>query len=202
MRNILWVMTLAVTLLAPGFCRAELVIYKGNVKIDKVGDGGKSQQRYHVWLLMDRATGNVSKIDYFSARGFKLYTVEEFQGLHTLAVLAGRGRTNSIIAQAETTFDQSNQVSVASVFIEGANSRLTVNQGSTISFPRILDWNSQGVAPFPGTSLSQSWTESGVFAFNGSQTLSSNGHAETLAQAEARLVSALQTKGYSEFALK
>jgi hypothetical protein len=202
MRTVLWLVTLSLGLLAPGFCQAELLIYKGNDKINKVGDGGKSFQRYEVWLVMDRTNGNVAKIDYFSARGFKLYTVEEFQGFQTLTVEAGKGRTNSIIAQAQTSIDQSNQVTVTAVFLQGSNARLTVSHGSTLRFPKILDWNSQGVSPFPGTSLSQSWTETGVFVFNGSQTTYSNGHAETLAQAETRLVSVLQAKGYSEFALK
>jgi hypothetical protein len=192
----------ALTLSTPCFCQAELLFYKGLMKMDRLGDGGESKQSYRVWVVVDRETGHMAKLDYFSAVGFRLYTVEEYQGFQTVGVAAGGGRTNSVITKAETSLNSSNQLTVSSIFVQGANARLGVKPGSTVWFPRTLDWTSRGVAPSAHTVLSETWTETGVVTFDGIETAASNTRAETLAQAEARLIAEFQGKGYREFLVR
>ncbi len=202
MTNI-WVrVTLALSLLTPCFCRAELLLYKGLMKMNRVGDGGEAKQSYRVWVLADPETGVVVKLNYFSAAGFRLYTVEEHQGFQSVLVASARGRTNSVMSKAESSLNASNQLSVSSIFLQGTNARLTASRTNTVWFPRTLDWTSRGVSPSTRTSLSETWAETGVVAFDSSETVFSHTHGESLAQAEARLIAEFQTKGYREFLLR
>lgn len=202
MKNGSFRMLLALCLLAPFFCQAELLIYKGSMKMHRLGDGGESRQTYKVLLVLERATGEIARINYFSASGLKLYTVEQAQGFHALAAVGARGRTNTVLAQAETSVNESNQVTATSVFITGAQAKLTVNRGSTAFFPKVLSWAGRGVAPSSRTADSQVWEETGILAFYESATVASNKNGETLAQAEARLIAGFQSGGYREFMLK
>ena len=201
MKKIFLGIGLALALLPSGG-RAELLFYQGNLRMERIGNGGRSAQTYQTTVVLDLTNGALAKISSFSARGFKLYSVEELDGLQVLAVAAPYRRTNSVVAQAQTTVDASNQVVVSSLFVQGANSRLAVKSGEVADFPRILNWDSREVSPFAGTDLSQTWFETGVVAFRSSDTISSNKRGETLAEAEARLIAGLQAKGYSQFTLK
>jgi hypothetical protein len=199
MRTVLFRTFLTFTLLAAPFCRADLLLYRGVLRMDHLGDGGEAKQSYRAWILLDRETGNMAKIDYYSAAGFKFYTVEEYQGFQFTSVAGAHGITNSLITKAATSLDESNQLLVTSIFLQGPNKHLTVKRGGTLSFPGTLSWASRGVAPSTRSGLPEAWAESGAVSFSASETTTSNNHAETLAQAEARLIADFQTKGYREY---
>lgn len=202
MRTVLLRVTLALCLLTPCLSQAQLLFYRGLMKTDHLGDSGESKQTYRAWILLDRDTGNMAKINYFSAAGFKLYTVEEYPGLQISTVTGTRGATNSLLTLAESSLDASNRLMVTSIFLQGANRRLTTKRGSTISFPSTLSWVSRGVEPSTRTALSTSWSETGAAAYDSGESTTSNNRGETLAEAEARLVTEFQNKGYQEFLLR
>src|SRR5512135_2476 len=115
---------LTLLLLAPSYARAELLFYQGLMKMDRLGDGGEAKQSYRAWVIVEPDTGSMVKLNYFSAAGFKLYTVDDYQGFQTAVVAGTLGRTNSILSKAETSLDTSNQLSVTSIFLQGVNTRL------------------------------------------------------------------------------
>jgi hypothetical protein len=178
-------------------CLADLAFYSGSLKIDRAGSQVELKQRYKVFVVIDYASGEIAKINYFPPTGgLKPYTVDYFEGLHTNDVSFSKRKSYTILAKADT-LTNSNSFIVTSAFAKGSNSRLTVKTGVTVSFPRILTWVYRGVSASSGTGEIITWEETGVVAFDKDETIHSNDRGETLTEAAARLGAFLDSRGYT-----
>jgi hypothetical protein len=194
---------LCLALLMPAFCRGELLFFNGNVKTDLAGDQSEARQSWRAKLVVDLDAGKMAKFNYIAASGgLKLFTVEAFEGFQRTQVTVGKSKTNSILVAAELGVNSNSQLVSQSVLVKGTDARLSVDSAATLSFPKTMDWFCNGVSPSLVTGAMAFWQESGVFAFDGTSTVSSNKQKETLNQAVARLRSYLQTQGYRETILR
>lgn len=189
--------------LSTSFCQAEVLVHNGQMKSLLAGGRSESRRTFRAIVVTDPQAGRIVKISYFpSARGLKLYTTEEFDGLFLLKSHVARGVTNTVLAKGESSISQSNGVTVLSLFAQGHDARLTVNRGVTMTFPRTLSWSYAGLAPSSIEGTCETWQETGVLRFDTSRTSSFNGGGQTLEGAVARVKADLEYHGYREFDLK
>jgi hypothetical protein len=184
--------------LVPVCSHAELLFYRGTVKADSIGDNSELRRRWHVFLVIDHDAGTMAKLSYLPSGRLKIFTVEDLTGIQPTAVSLGHGHTNTVLAQAESSVNTNNQATVKATFASGANHKLKVNKGATLSFPGVLGWSHQGVFPSAVTGANTSVEETGVMVFDSSATVSSNSQGETLPAAEQRLRLYLQSHGFRE----
>ena len=200
MRNNVLRLLLTVAVAVPALCSAEILVFKGSMNMRRSGGGGESRHPYRTFVIIDRDSGNVGKIDYYTVGGF--YCVNPVQNLSASKVALAGGRQMTVLAAAATTMTETNQVTVTSTFVRGTDGRLVVNRGATTVFPRLLDWNDRGVVPTADGSTSTMRDETGVLSFDQVSTVYGNSHSETLADEQSRLINYLQSKGYREIVVK
>jgi len=109
------ILGLAMLLPPPG--RGELLFYNGIAKTDLAGDQAEARQTWRVILILDHDAGKMAKFNYVAASGgLKLFTVEGFEAFQTTQVAIGKGKTNSILIEAETGLNTNNQLVAQSAF--------------------------------------------------------------------------------------
>ena len=202
MKNYFCGLILACCLAVPSVAHADLLIYRGSMNMRRAGNGGESRHVYRVYVIVDQATAQISKINYYPFAGGLFYSVDDPVSFSTNLVEIGNARTNTVLARGETSVNDNNQATISSALVKGTNTRLAVKHGVVTVFPRIFDWNYSGLRPLPDSTTSETWQETGVLSYDQTGTVYSNAHQETAADAQARLTSRLEANGYREVTLK
>jgi hypothetical protein len=202
MKNYFFGLILVCCLGLPSVSSAELLVYKGSMSMRRAGNGGESRHTYRVYVLVDRATAQVAKINYYPVAGGLFYSVDDPVFFSTNSVEIANSRSNTVLARGESSINENNQATISSALVKGTNSRLAVKHGVVTVFPRVLDWNYNGLRPLPDSASSETWQETGVLAYDQTGTVYSNTREETMADAQARLTARLDAIGYREVKLQ
>src|SRR5262245_54765909 len=127
-----------ITALIASSASAQLVIYKGTLKQSGTGQGVSLKLTSKFYLIVDTATANIAEIQYVTVNNSRVYDTDTQTNLHILQISAPKGKTSEAISQAPNTCDINEGNTNDLVFVQGADSQLTVNTGTTITFPKTL----------------------------------------------------------------
>ena len=203
MKPIFLRLLLIAAFLPPSLCRSQLVFFKGTIKSDIAGGQNEVRQTWRTIVVFEPSSGNLVKLNYLSASGgLKVFTDEQIGGFVSTQVTFARGRTNTVLAAAQSSTDTNSQVSATACFLRGANTRLNLTRTNTLLFPKLLNWSYNGLGASSATGSMTSWLETGVLSFDAASTLTANSQNEALIDAETRLRGYLQTLGYREVVIK
>jgi hypothetical protein len=202
MKNYFFGLILACSLVVPAVSNAELLIYRGSMNMRRAGNGGESHHTYRVYVLVDHATAQVTKINYYPVAGGLFYSVDDPVSFSTSSVEIANGRSNTVLAAGESSVNDNNQATISSAFVKGTNARLPVKHGVVLEFPRLFDWNYSGLRPLPERTSSETWQETGLLAYDRAGSVYSNAHEETVADARGRITARLEAMGYREVKLQ
>lgn len=173
---------------------AQLVIYKGTLKQTGTGEGVSVKLTSKFYLIVDSANGHVAEIQYVIINNSKMYATGTETNGHILQISAPKGKTIQAISQPPNDCDISQGNTNDLVFVQGADSQLTVNTGTTITFPKTLSGGDTEADTSQGSPIVI--TSSLVVSFDSAETLLSNGNPDTLDAALARISSLLESQGY------
>jgi len=175
---------------------AELIIYKGTLKQAATGLGVNQKLNSQFYLIVDHDTAAFTQVPYLSFNGSKTYATMTETNFHFVQMSGAKGKTIQAIAKPPSECDTNEGNTSDSVFVQGADSTLIVNSGTTITFPKTLSGAggqvdySQGPPIYIASTL--------VVSFDSKQTPQSNGNGETLDAALTRISTMLEGQGYQK----
>lgn len=175
---------------------AELIIFKGSLKQTATGLGVSQKINSQFYLIVDHDTAAFAQVEYLTVNGSKTYATMTETNFHFVQVTGAKGKTIQAISQPPSDCDTNEGITSDSVFVQGADSALLVDAGTTITFPKTLSGAggqvdySQGPPIYIASSL--------VLGFDAKQTPLSNGNGETLDAAISRISTMLEGQGYQK----
>ena len=195
MRTLKLLITAAVAVCLANFASAQLIIYKGTLKQSAVGLGVSQKLNSKFYLIVDHDTANIVQIEYVTFHNSKTYDTSSETNLHFVQMSGANGKTIQAIAHPPTDCDVNDGITSDGVFVQGTDSTLTVNTGSTLVFPKTLSGSGSQVSYSSGPIYIYS-TLGGTF--DAVQTPLSNGNGETLDAAVTRISSLLEGQGFQK----
>ena len=197
MKRILLQLTLSIAVFVPMLAPAELLIYKGVAKDNVTGAQGGLRVNWKFFLIIDHTSALFDVVSYTSINGIKHHTIDRTTNSHIVQVTGANGEVFSAITRIPSECEAEERPGNESVFFEGVNATLTVNENQTTSFPKVLI--DHGVSLSYSSTSGQPFLREGAatFEFNQAETLKSNGSGETIETALARLAASVESLGYS-----
>jgi len=190
-------LTLATILLLSSFvCRGELLIYKGASKETFFGNFDQERRSLKVLLIIDHDAGYFSSISYTTINGNKRYTTSQHTNSHIVELNGTNGKKQTAVTHIPTDCEAQENPGQEGIYFKGANATLTVNTGTTVSFPKVMTDSGNGLS-HTQSGAPYSAEGSSLFVFNQRETQSSNQAGETLDAAFARLVAQIESLGYT-----
>ncbi len=172
---------------------AEVIIFKGTAKVNYIGQSQNVNLTFNLFLVVDDATADVGEILYSSSHGQKLYSTDTVTNLHIVQVSGSGGKIYSAVSRPPGDCD-TNSTSEG-VFLEGLVTTLKVNTNSSIYFPKTVTAVERSYDSAPPASLANGTLTAN---FDSKNTLLSNSAGDSVDLAVTRLVTTLQSQGYSE----
>ncbi len=175
---------------------AQVLIYRGSMRLDRTGNQTETKLTYNAWIILDVPGREIRKINFFNTGGLKVFSVEDLGGFAISQVASGKNHTNTIIAssQIDSTVPQ-----FTATFLKGPNSQLQVSAAEKhFGFPAVLSWSGRGVAPLSDHGDSGAWEETGVVAFDRNTSMTNNAVTNNIAAVGLVLSNALKAKGFQE----
>lgn len=194
MRTLRFFLLAGVAALIAGSASAQLIIYSGTLKQAATGEGVSVKLNLKAYLVVDHATGYAGLIQYVTFNGSKMYGTDTETNLHIVQFSGAQGKSDEALSQPPNTCDLEEGNTNDIVFVQGADSELTVTTNTTITFPKTLSGGDTEIDSSSGSPISV--TSSAVVSFNSAQTFISNGNGETLDAAVARISAILEGEGY------
>jgi hypothetical protein len=195
MKVLLFLFTTAVLVCTGTPVSAQLLIYKGTLKQSALGQGASEKLNSSLYLIIDHSTANTAQILYSTSGRTKVYHTLTDTNLHIVQVAGAKGKTTEAIAHLANSCDVSEGSTSDDVLAEGADSLLTVNVNTTVTFPKVLSGSSKVISYDTNT---PTYVESTLVAsFDAPHTLISNEAGDTLDAAVARMSNLLGGLGYT-----
>lgn len=183
-------------LLFPVLASAELIFYKGVRRESFHGEGRTLAVHGKFLMVVDHQTARVATIEYVNINGQKRYSTSEWTDTHFVQI-RGLHKTYTAIARPPTECEIQSGVSGEGVYCSGANSLLTLNTNSSISFPKVLKDAGNGISFAQTTGDPVLGEGSFQVTFDRPGTLASNKEGESLDEAFARLVRYVESLGHT-----
>jgi hypothetical protein len=185
---------LSVLLFAFGI-HAALVEYSYTGKETFTGAGNLETLTYSGIMIYDTASSNVT---FVSWRKDKTYLVNINTNLHFTTVAGQKSKTYTVITGSASGTDTNGFYHLDDYMISGQNVTLTIAANATFEFPkRLSGGNNRHIYPdVSGNDWLETWGE--TMTFSASRTKSDNNGNLSSDEVVNTLVTALQSKGYSE----
>jgi hypothetical protein len=189
------VASLAVLLSSPA--AAEVIVYKGTVKATSTGQSRTAKMTFKAFFVVDHDhdTADVAQLLYASAGGMKYYTTGLITNQHIVEVTGAGLKRCSALTRPPNECDISNGATGEAVFLQGANSTLTIGMNTTISFPKTFSAAFQGYYDDFGQPHLISQTL--ALSFDKTRTITSNSAGDTHESALAKLIAYVESLGYT-----
>ena len=185
---------ISIAVLAACAAPAELIVYKGTAPITYIGQDQTLLVNFKMFLVVDHDTANVAELLYANGHGTKLYSTGTETNLHVVDVTGANGRIYTALSRQLSQCDIDSGSTSEGVFVRGISSPIPVSTNTTISFPKTLTSEEHGYDPDLVILVNGTLSVS----FDKKDTLISNTAGDDLAAALARLVTYVQSLGYTE----
>jgi len=120
----------------------------------------------------------------------------DLQSSHIVELNGTNGKKQTAVTHIPTDCEAQENPGQEGIYFKGANATLTVNTGTTVSFPKVMTDSGNGLS-HTQSGAPYSVEGSSLFVFNQRETQSSNQAGETLDTAFARLVAQIESLGYT-----
>jgi hypothetical protein len=174
---------------------AELIVYKGTAKVTYIGHNHNVQASFKLFFIVDHDTAKVAELLYANINGQKLYSTDTETNLHIVEVSGANGKVYTALTRPLSQCDTNDGTTSEDVFLEGVTTTLAVETNGSIYFPKTLTSVGQGYDPSAPPSLVNGTITA---TFDQKDTQTSNSADDDLDVVLARLVTYVQSLGYTE----
>jgi hypothetical protein len=174
---------------------AALVEYSYTGKGTYLGGGSQETSTFSGIMIYDTVSSNVT---FVSWRKDKTYHVDTSTNSHFTTVTGPKSKTYTVIAESASGTDTNGFYHLNDYMISGQDDTLQIAANTTFVFPkRFTGSNNRNLSPdADGNAWLETWGE--TMTFSASRTKSDNNENLSSDEVVNTLVTALQSKGYSE----